>query len=123
MSIPGRLPHRSSNDDIQCSQLPFHNLSDEGEKRSFRVLTDALAAGQILVARLYRPDDSFDSEAAFRILDVQDYEPRPVLEVDSLGASRDHIDTTVTVPEDDRDTMLHLCRNRGDCGRLEHHAA
>ena len=70
VSIPGRLPHRSGNDDIPCSQLPFHNLSDEGEKRSFRVLTDALAAGQILVARLYRPDDSFDSEAAFRILDV-----------------------------------------------------
>ena len=35
VSIPGPLPHRSGNDDIPCSQLPFHNLSDEGKNAPF----------------------------------------------------------------------------------------
>ena len=49
---------RGSNDDIPCSRLPSHVFSDEAEKRSFRMITDSLAANQILVTRLCGPDNS-----------------------------------------------------------------
>ena len=96
-SVDDRQP-RGSHEDVPCSQLPFHDFSNESEKRSFRKGTDCLAAGQILVTRLYGPDGSFDSEAAFRILAVRDFRQGPVLAVDFLGASRALRDIEVSTP-------------------------
>ena len=99
---------RGSNEDIPCSQLPFHDFSNESEKRSFRMITDALAADQILVTRLYGPDNSFYSETAFGVLDEQDREQGPLPDFGFLGASRDLQDFLVAVLADDRDTVLYL---------------
>ena len=64
---------QGSKDDVPCSRPPFHDSCNESEKLSFRNATDPLAAGNILVTRLYGPDGSGNSETAFCAPDVRDF--------------------------------------------------
>ena len=104
---------------VACSQLPFHNFDNESERSSFRQVVDNLTPGQALVTRLYRADDSFDAEVVFEIREIQDYRQGPAVAVDLIGASRDPSDIRVMVCDGEGESMLHLCRERGNCGRLE----
>ena len=102
---------------MPCSRLPLHDCRSDPPKRSFREVSAPLATSQILEAELCGPDRSFNSEAAFRVMEALDCEQGPVLDFDFLGASLDTDDIVVGVPAGDRTTVLHLCRNRGACGR------
>ena len=109
---------RGSNEDVPCSQLPFHDFSNESEKRSLRNVTDPLAAGQILVARLYGPDGSFNSEATSRVLDVRDFEQGPVLEDQAAGRTNPPEELPLARPE----TLATQSRAASGSPEGEHHA-
>jgi hypothetical protein len=101
-----------------ASQLPFHDFSDEAERKSFGAATSALTPGQILCCRLYRSDCSFDKEALIKMRQSQDYSMGPVVEGTFVGSSRPSKDARVSRLQKDGELLVHLCRQPGQCGRF-----
>jgi len=101
-----------------ASQLPFHNFADDLERKSFRSVVASLATDQVLCCRLYRPDSSFDTEAIIKAGAWHDYEMGPVVEGTLIGCSQPSDDPRLAELRKDGETLLHLCRQPGHCGRF-----
>ena len=101
-----------------ASQLPFHNFADESERKSFRSAVAALGPDQVLCCRLYRRDRSFDTEAIIKMGASHDYEMGPVVEGTLIGCSQPSEDPRLAQLQKDGETLIHLCRQPGHCGRF-----
>ena len=89
---------QSSNTNLLCSRLPLRTFHDDSEQRSFQEVTVPPAANHSRRCGLYGPDNSFNSETAFGILDEQDRDQGPLPDFGFLGASCNLQDILVAVP-------------------------
>ena len=101
------------------SQLPFHDFSDEVERRSFRSAAGQLRPGMILCARLYNNDTSFDTEAVFKVGSSKDFAAGPVVEAEFIGSDKAPADARASQMKLSGQTLLHLCKKPDCCGDFQ----
>ena len=100
---------------VEYSELPYHDFTSPSEQTSFRQACEALKVGRIVMARLYDAVDCSETDAAFLIREIKDYEDGPMLGADFTGASKPAGKILIEISDKVGENMIHLCREYPDC--------